>query len=262
MAGPAPTDPPGGRARMLHVSAENLVLLSAAVMVVAFLYSSVGHAGASGYIAVMALAGLSPAFIKPTALALNILVACLSSWQFYRAGHFSWRLLWPFAALGMPLAFLGGALHLPVRWFNVLLGAVLLYSAARFLLPATAEAEPREPGLPVALGVGAGLGFVSGLAGVGGGIFLTPLLIMMRWARTKTASAVSAVFILLNSIAGLAGTVASTGLLPSLTMPLGLAVVIGGGAGSYLGSHRFSVPVIKRLLAGVLAIAAVKLVFT
>lgn len=244
------------------MSPENLVLLSAAVMIVAFLYSSVGHAGASGYIAVMALAGLSPVFIKPTALTLNILVACLSSWQFYRAGHFSWRLLWPFAALGVPFAFLGGALHLPVRWFNVLIGVVLLYSAVRFLRPAAAEAEPSEPKLPVALGVGAGLGFISGLAGVGGGIFLTPLLIMMRWARTKTASAVSAVFILVNSIAGLGGTIATTGVLPSLTLPLSVAVLVGGGAGSYLGSHRFSVPVIKRLLAGVLVIAALKLVFT
>ena len=239
-----------------------LLLVSAAVLVVAFLYSSVGHAGASGYIAVMALAGLSPAFIKPTALTLNILVACLSSWQFYRAGYFSWRLLWPFAALGVPCAFLGGYLHLPARWFNVVLGLVLLYSAARFVMPASAEAEPHEPRLPVALAAGAGLGFVSGLAGVGGGIFLTPLLILLRWARTKTASAVSAVFILVNSIAGLAGTVASTGAPPTLVAPLGAAVVVGGTVGSYLGSRRFSVPVVKRLLAAVLAIAAVKLVLT
>ncbi len=244
------------------MDAGTLALLSAAVLVVAFLYSSVGHAGASGYIAVMALAGLSPAFIKPTALLLNILVACLSSWQFYRAGHFSWRLFWPFAALGVPCAFLGGYLHLPARAFNVLLGVVLAYSAVRFLLPASAEAEPRAPALPVALATGAGLGFVSGLAGVGGGIFLTPLVIFMRWARTKTASAISAVFILVNSVAGLAGTVTSTRALPSLALPLGIAVVAGGAAGSYLGSHRFSVPVIKRLLAAVLAIAAAKLLTT
>ncbi len=244
------------------VDGESLALLSAAVLVVAFLYSSVGHAGASGYIAVMALAGLAPASIKPTALVLNILVACLSSWQFYRAGHFSWRLFWPFAALGVPCAFLGGYMHLPARAFNVLLGVVLAYSAVRFLLPARAEAQPREPRTPFALAAGAALGFVSGLAGVGGGIFLTPLLILGRWARTKTASAVSAVFILVNSIAGLAGTVTSTQTLPSVALPLGVAVVAGGAAGSYLGSHRFSVAVIKKLLAGVLAIAAVKLLAT
>ncbi len=239
-----------------------LLLLAGAMLVVAFLYSSVGHAGASGYIAVMALAGLSPGFIKPTALVLNILVACLSSWQFYRAGHFSWRLFWPFAALGVPCAYLGGYLHLPTRWFNALLGIVLLYSAIRFLLPAGAEREPKAPQLPLALATGAGLGFVSGLAGVGGGIFLTPLLIIAGWARTKTASAVSALFILVNSIAGLAGTVTYTRTLPAVAVPLGLAVVAGGAVGSYLGSHRFSVTVIKRLLAGVLAIAALKLLLT
>ncbi len=244
------------------MDAATLALLAAAVLAVAFLYSSVGHAGASGYIAVMALFGLAPASIKPTALLLNILVACLSSWQFYRAGYFSWRLFWPFAALGVPCAFLGGYLHLPARAFNVLLGVVLAYSAARFLVPATAETEPRAPGVPASLAAGAGLGFVSGLAGVGGGIFLTPLLILMRWARTKTASAVSAVFILVNSIAGLAGTVTSTRTVPSLALPLAAAVVVGGAAGSYLGSHRFSVAVIKKLLAGVLAIAAVKLLLT
>ena len=246
---------------MSRMASETLVLLAAGVLVVAFLYSSVGHAGASGYIAVMALAGLSPAFIKPTALALNILVACLSSWQFYRAGYFSWRLFWPFAALAVPCAYLGGYLHLPARLFNVVLGVVLLYSAIRFLMPAKAEAQARPPSLPVALGVGAGLGFISGLAGVGGGIFLTPLLIILGWARTKTASAVSAVFILVNSIAGLAGTVASTGTPPPVAIPLGLAVIAGGAAGSYLGSHRFSVTLIKRLLACVLTIAALKLLF-
>ncbi len=244
------------------MSDATLLLLAAGMLVIAFLYSSVGHAGASGYIAVMALAGLSPGFIKPTALALNILVACLSSWQFYRAGHFRWRIFWPFALLAVPCAFLGGYLHLPARAFNALLGVVLIYSAIRFVLPGGVEGEPRPPAIPVALGVGAGLGLVSGLAGVGGGIFLTPLLILMRWARTKTASAVSAVFILVNSVAGLAGTFVGTRGLPTLALPLGVAVVVGGAAGSYLGSHRFSVAVIKRLLACVLAIAAVKLLLT
>jgi uncharacterized membrane protein YfcA len=246
---------------MHPVAFETLVLLCAGVLAIAFLYSSVGHAGASGYIAVMALAGLSPAFIKPTALVLNILVASLSSWQFYRAGHFSWRLFWPFAALAVPCAFVGGYLHLPTRWFNVMLGLILLYSAVRFLLPARRDVEPQPPSTAVALGVGAVLGFVSGLAGVGGGIFLTPLLIFLGWARTKAASAASAVFILVNSMAGLAGAATSTGTLPTLAVPLALAAVAGGAAGSYLGSHRFSVVAIQRLLACVLAIAALKLLF-
>jgi hypothetical protein len=244
------------------MSPATLALLSAAALVVAFLYSSVGHAGASGYIAVMALAGLSPDFIKPTALILNILVACLSSWQFYRAGHFSWRLFWPLAVVSVPCAFLGGWVRLPTHLFNILLGLVLLYSAVRFLLPASPEREPTPPTLPTSLGVGAGLGFISGLTGVGGGIFLTPLLIIRNWARTKTASAVSAVFILVNSAAGLAGAAMHGSAMPVPSFSLAAAVLVGGAAGSYLGSHRFSVPMIKRLLACVLTIAGLKLLLS
>jgi uncharacterized membrane protein YfcA len=237
-------------------------LLTAAVLVVAFLYSTVGHAGASGYIAVMALAGLAPSVIKPTALMLNILVACLSSFQFWRAGHFSWRVFWPFALLGVPCAFVGGWLHLPIRAFHVLVGIVLALSAVRFAFPSPPEGEPRPPTLAAALAVGAGLGLLSGLSGVGGGIFLTPLLILTRWARTKTASAVSAFFILVNSVAGLAGNFASTRSLPAVAAPLAIAVVIGGLVGSHLGSRRFSVPVIKRLLAVVLMVAATKMLMS
>jgi uncharacterized membrane protein YfcA len=250
------------RVRMRSMSPGTLALLSAAVLVVAFLYSSVGHAGASGYIAVMALAGLSPDFIKPTALILNILVACLSSWQFYRAGYFSWRLFWPLAVVSVPCAFLGGWLRLPTHLFNILLGLVLLYSAVRFLLPTSPEREPVLPALPTCLGVGAGLGFVSGLTGVGGGIFLTPLLIIRNWARTRTASAVSAVFILVNSSAGLAGAAINGHTVSFPSFPLAAAVLVGGAAGSYLGSHRFTVPLIKKLLSCVLTIAAMKLLFS
>ncbi len=234
------------------------VLLTAAVLAVAFLYSTVGHAGASGYIAVMTIAGLAPAAIKPTALILNIIVACIAFWQFRRAGHFSWRLFWPFAALSVPAAFVGGAVHPPSRVFGVVVGLALLYSAVSFLLPAAGEREPRPPAVPLCLAVGAALGFVSGLVGVGGGIFLTPLLVHAGWARAKPASAVSALFILVNSIAGLAGTAAARAV-PFLAAPLAAAVIAGGSFGSYLGSRRFSVPVIRRLLACVLFVASIKL---
>jgi uncharacterized protein len=241
-----------------------LALLCGAVLLIAFLYSAVGHAGASGYIAVMSLAGLAPTFIKPTALMLNILVACLASWQFYRAGHVSWRLAWPFVVLSIPFAFLGGYLNLPARAFKILVGVILLYSAARFLLRARPEPEPepRVPPLRASLCVGAGLGFLSGLTGTGGGIFLTPLLIFARWARTKTASGTSAVFILVNSVAGLLGTLNHTRELPSFALPLALAAVAGGSVGSYLGSRRFSPVLIKRFLACVLTVAAVKFIAT
>lgn len=147
---------------------ELLALLTAAVLVVAFLYSCVGHAGASGYIAVMSLFGLAPSVIKPTALLLNVLVACIGTWQFWRAGHFSWRLFWPFAVLAMPMAFLGGYMNLPTRLFKVIVGIVLLFSAFRFLLRPTSDPALSEPPRPIAVLIGGGLGLLSGLTGTGG----------------------------------------------------------------------------------------------
>jgi hypothetical protein len=244
------------------MTSEQTVLVCAGLLVVSFLYSSVGHAGASGYIAVMALAGLQTSFIRPTALILNIFVASLSTWQFYRAGHFRWRLFWPFALLAVPCAFLGGYLSLPVRTFKILVGIVLLFSAVRFLMRQKPEGEPTAPKLRVSLPVGGALGFLSGITGTGGGIFLTPLLIFMKWARTKTASATSALFILVNSISGLGGNVSSTKSVPTMIAPLIGTVLIGGSVGSYLGSRKFSPEIIKKFLACVLLIAGFKLIFT
>lgn len=228
---------------------------------VAFLYSCVGHAGASGYIAAMTLFGLAPAEIKPAALALNILVATIATWQFRRAGHFSWRLFWPLALASVPCAFLGGWLNLPTHAFKVAVGLVLLFSAARFLFDPPAEPAAKHPSLPASLGVGAGLGLLSGLTGTGGGIFLTPLGIFLRWDRTKTIAAVSAAFILVNSAAGLAGHIGRTRSFPDAAPSLALAALAGGAAGSYLGSSRLPHAAIKRLLAVVLAIAGFKLIF-
>ena len=241
---------------------EQIPFLTVAVLVVAFLYSSVGHAGASGYIAVMSLFSLAPAVIKPTALLLNILVASIGAWQFWRAGHFSWRLFWPFALLSIPAAFLGGYINLPTHVFKVIVGLVLWFSAARFLLRPGADEVLRAPSRGTAVTIGAGLGLLSGLTGTGGGIFLTPLLLFMRWAQTRTAAAVSALFILVNSASGLLGNLASTRTLPPLTWALALAVVLGGSAGSYFGSRRFPHAVIRRLLGVVLLIAGAKLIFT
>ncbi len=244
------------------MSPEQLPFLTLAILVVAFLYSSVGHAGASGYIAVMTLFHLAPAEIKPTALVLNILVASIGTWQFWRVGYFSWSLFWPFALLAVPMAFVGGYLNLPTQVFKILIGVVLLFSALRFFWSPADDPVAREPSRPAAISIGAGLGLLSGLTGTGGGIFLTPLLLFMRWAKTKNAAAVSALFILVNSASGLLGNVSSTRHFPAFAIPLAVAAIAGGTAGSYFGSRRFDHTVIKRLLAVVLLIAGVKLIFT
>lgn len=241
---------------------EVLWILTAAVFAVAVLYSSVGHAGASGYIAVMSLLSLAPEDIKPIALVLNILVASIGTFQFWRAGHFSWPLFWPFALLSVPFAFAGGYLNLPGHLFKVLVGIILLLSAIQLLLRPPRESEPKPPPGGVALGVGGLLGLLSGLTGTGGGIFLTPLLIFMHWARTKSASAVSALFILLNSASGLAGNISATKSFPAFAWALVLAAVIGGTIGSWFGSRRLPHMAIKRLLAIVLTIAGLKLILT
>jgi hypothetical protein len=241
---------------------EYLAALTFGILVIAFLYSSVGHAGASGYIAVMSLLSVAPDAIKPTALVLNILVASIGAWQFWRAGYFSWKLFWPFALLSVPLAFVGGYINLPTHLFKILLGVVLLYSAARFLLRPPPEQEPKAPPRSLALVSGGAIGLMSGLTGTGGGIFLTPLMLMAHWARVKTAAAVSALFILVNSIAGLLGNISSTRQFPTFALILVAAAGVGGSLGSYFGSRRFDPAVIKKLLAVVLVIAGTKLIFT
>jgi uncharacterized membrane protein YfcA len=241
----------------------NIPLLVCSVFVVAVLYSCVGHAGASGYIAVMALMGLSSDVIKPTALVLNIVVALITSIQFYRAGHFSWSLFWPFAITSVPLAFVGGSLGLPLHVFEFLIGATLLFSSVRFLFEPTSDTKTVVgPNMGTSLLVGAVIGLLSGLTGVGGGIFLTPVLLLLGWAKTQQAAAISAPFILVNSIAGLAGHLSSVQHIPAGIPFLILAVVCGGFIGSHLGSRRLRVVQIRRVLAVVLIIAGIKLLST
>jgi len=239
-----------------------LNFLCLAIAMIAFLYSSVGHAGASGYIATMTLLGLAATVIRPTALVLNILVATIGSFQFWRAGHFSWKLFWPFALLSVPAAYLGGYIQPSASILRILIGLVLLFSAARLIFRRGDPAETVAPSKPTAVGVGAGLGFLSGLTGTGGGIFLTPLLLFCRWAHIRQAAAVSAVFILVNSIGGLVGYFTAVRSLPVLGLYLAIPAIIGGAIGSHLGSRRLPVRAISILLAIVLAIAGTKLIFT
>lgn len=242
----------------------SLALLLAGIGLIAFLYSSVGHAGASGYIAVMTLCGFAPATIRPVALTLNILVAVIGSVQFWRAGHFNWQLFWPFALLSIPAAALGGYVQLPATALRLSLGLVLLLSAARLFFRKVDPLKITRPTLPSAFAVGGIIGLLSGLTGTGGGIFLTPLLLFTHWARMREASAASAAFILVNSVSGLLGYFAGRHSAPpwQLTFYLALVATIFGFLGSYFGSRRFPVRVISVLLASVLLIAGTKLIFT
>ncbi|MFN2508146.1 MAG: sulfite exporter TauE/SafE family protein [Chthoniobacterales bacterium] len=239
---------------------SHLLLLLIGISLVAFLYSSVGHAGASGYIAVMSLCGVAVTVIRPTALVLNILVASVAAFQFWRAGHFSWGLFWPFALLAVPCAFLGGYADISGPILKRLIGVVLLLSAVRLFFRQSDPPEVRTPPHPVAVGVGAGIGLLSGLTGTGGGIFLTPLLLFRRWTYMRRAAAVSAVFILVNSVAGLTGYITSGRAIPSFTWLLAVGAVVAGSVGSYFGSRRFPVRIISLLLAGVLIVAGLKFI--
>jgi uncharacterized protein len=239
----------------------HLALLAALVFAAATLYSMVGHGGASAYLAAMALFGLAPEVMKPTALVLNILVSAIATVQFARRGRFSWRTFWPFALAAVPLAFAGGALTLPDLLYRRIVGVVLVYAALRLWQHAAVPVRGAVRVVPVvaALPLGAGMGFLSGLTGVGGGIFLSPVLVLARWADVRTTAGVAAVFILVNSIAGLLGHVSSVRALPPGLPVLALAAGAGGLIGATLGSRRLPSPTLRRLLAAVLVIAAWKL---
>ena len=246
---------------------EELVvgLLAAGMLFAAFGYAAVGHGGASAYIAAMALAGIAPQEMRPIALLLNILVSSLGAYKFYRAGYFRWRLFWPFAVVSIPLAYVGGAITLPGQAYKILVGVVLLYAAWQLWRSGRAGEEMREvrePPLPWAMAIGAAMGLLAGLTGVGGGIFLSPLLLMLGWAGTKQTSAVAAPFILVNSIAGLAAVfVTKSAALPTYVWILAAAVLVGGWLGAEYGSRRFANPVVRRVLAVVLALADAKMVW-
>jgi hypothetical protein len=248
----------------LGADAIVVVALAAGMLVAAFGYAAVGHGGASAYLAALALAGIAPAEMRPVALALNILVSSLATWKFHRAGHFRWRLFWPFAAAAIPLAYVGGAITLPGQAYRALVGVVLVYAAWQLWRSARAGdemREVREPPLAAAMAIGGAMGLLAGLTGVGGGIFLSPLLLMLGWAGTKQTSAVAAPFILVNSVAGLAAIFVTKGAaLPSYVWFLAPAVLAGGWLGAEYGSRRFANPLVRRVLAVVLAAAGVKMV--
>lgn len=236
---------------------DHFAALAIAIALVAALYASVGQAGASGYIAVLSLFSVAPAAIKPTALVLNTFVATIGAVQFWRAGYVSWRRVWPFAIASVPLASIGGYVHLPAAAFNALLGTLLLVGAV--LLLRRRPAPARSPHPAAAIAVGGVVGLLSGLTGIGGGIVITPVLLLMGWSDMRSAAGVSIMFILANSLAALAGYLASNHALPSATAPLLVAALIGGGVGSFLGGRKLPHTAIERVLIALLIVAGVKL---
>jgi uncharacterized membrane protein YfcA len=242
---------------------DQVFVLTVLIFLAAVLYSSVGHAGASGYLAAMALMGVHPDIMKPTALCLNIIVATIGTIQFTRAGHFAWNIFWPFALTSVPCAFLGGAMRLPYYYYKAIVGLVLLFAAVRLAWSAARKRQAAIKRLPIlaALVAGGAIGLLAGLTGVGGGIFLSPLLLLANWAEVRQTAAVSVAFILVNSIAGLAGNLSSVQHLPPQIPVLAVAVGVGGIVGSQLGSRHLAPTMLRYLLAVVLVMAGLKMIF-
>lgn len=233
------------------------------LFVVAFLYASVGHGGASGYLALMAVFNVAPEVMKPTALLLNLFVSLTSFVQFYRGGHFRWKVFWPFAAASVPLAYLGGLVMVDAVVYKKILGVLLLIPIVRFFFFSNTKAEDqRESNAALSLLIGGTIGFLSGLIGIGGGILLSPMLLLLRWTNQKQTAAISALFIFVNSLAGLAGQLAK-GIRFTTDMYAYVAIAfVGGLCGAYLGALKFRQTILKNVLATVLLLAVYKLLFT
>lgn len=235
-------------------------LLLVLMLIVAFLYASVGHGGASGYLALMSLFAFPVTFMKPTALVLNILVSGISFFFYYRQKQFEWKLFYPFAITSIPFSFVGGIVTVETHIYKIILGTVLLFAVARLLgLFGKQKGELKPVDLPIALFAGAVIGFLSGLIGIGGGIILSPVILLLGWGDMKKTAAVSALFIFVNSISGLFGFVSKGGSLPFSSTSIIIAALIGGILGAYFGSKKMNISMLRNVLALVLLIAVFKL---
>ena len=241
---------------------ENVVLFYILLFLVAFLYASVGHGGASGYLALMALFGVAPDVMKPTALLLNLFVSLTSFIQYYRGKHFNWKLFLPFAIASVPMAYVGGLITIDASLYKRILGILLLIPIARFLFFSNVRVEEfKKSNVFLSVIIGGIIGFLSGLIGIGGGIILSPVLLLLKWSDMKQTAAISALFIFVNSMSGLAGQLdKGIHFSPNMYAYVGVAFT-GGVCGAYFGSLKFSQAILKYLLAIVLAIAAYKLLF-
>lgn len=241
----------------------SLLLFYILLFIIAFLYASVGHGGASGYLALMAFFSFAPETMRPTALILNIFVSFIAFVQYYRSGYFKWNLFWPFALASIPAAFLGGLITVDAGLYKKILAVLLLFSVIKLLgFHTQKKGTFNEPTMIIALLIGAAIGLFSGMIGIGGGIILSPLILLLNWADMKRTAAVSALFIFVNSLAGLAGLF-TKGF--EYKNEMGIMIVIafvGGIAGSYFGAKKFESTLLNKLLAIVLIIAIVKLIIT
>ncbi len=242
--------------------ADSIYLFYALLFVIAFLYASIGHGGASGYLALMAIYNFTPEVMKPTALLLNLFVSLISFIQFYRAKHFKLKIFIPLALTSIPMAYLGGMQTLSTLVYKKLLGLLLFVPIARFLLFAnTPVTENRSPNTLISLILGALIGYLSGIIGIGGGILLSPILLFLKWSDQKQTAAISALFIFVNSLSGLAGQFFQ-GIQFNQMMYLYVVIAFAGGAcGAYFGALKFNQTFLKYILASVLLIAALKLLF-
>ena len=242
---------------------ETIILFYILLFLVAFLYSSVGHGGASGYLALMAIFSIAPDVMKPTALLLNLFVSLTSFIQFYRGKHFNWQIFLPFAITSVPMAYVGGLITVDDHIYKKILGILLIIPIIRFLFFANIKVEEiKRSNLVLSLLIGAAIGFLSGLIGIGGGIILSPVLLLLKWTDMKQTAAISAIFIFVNSLSGLAGQLhKGINFSGDMYAYVGIAFV-GGLCGAYFGSLKFKSNILQYLLALVLIIASYKLLFT
>lgn len=244
---------------------SEVILLIPLIFVAALLFSSVGHGGASAYLAAFALVSMAPESMRPAALCLNVLVASIALYKFYKVRAFDWHLFWPIALTSIPSAFVGGQITLPNHAYKSIVGLCLIYAAWTIFFyraKITDDVTVKPVAKPALLGLGAGLGLLSGLTGVGGGIFLSPILLFFAWAKTRVISGVAAAFILVNSISGLLGVFTKSPALPAGLAYWAAAAILGGWIGAEFGSRRLANPTIRKLLAVVLVFAGGKMLFS
>ncbi len=242
---------------------DTLTVFYGLLFVVAFLYAAVGHGGASGYLALMAIYGVAPEVMKPTALLLNLFVSLMAFLQFYRGRHFNWKIFLPLALASIPMAYLGGSLSLESGIYKKLLGLLLLFPVLRFFFfSQKEETELRSSHRYGSVLIGACIGFVSGLIGIGGGILLSPLLLLLKWTNQKQTAAISALFIFVNSLSGLVGQLNKGIQFSEEMISMVLVAFAAGCLGAWMGSLKFRQAVLKNILAVVLSLASFKLLFT